>query len=366
MNIMKHTPAVFAVEDEYQIMVPVTSPAVMWVQVGTEKYYDQSNGILRSDTDIHRVAVPMAVLDKAREYTVFWRIVHDRKPYFPDVGDEESARFSFRPCESRDPRCYMISDAHGMLEEPVGAAKKFVELYGKLDLLILNGDILSNSGDAKNFLLYYRIIEALTGGEIPVIVSRGNHDLRGKCAERLADYMPGKDGRSYYTVRLGSLWMLLLDLGEDKGDDHEEYNGIICCHDFRKRETAYLERLAADPTRYEAQGIAHRFVISHVPVTRADMSPASTEDAFCRRWVELLNERIRPEFMLSGHTHWQYIAYPDSKWDGYGMCFPTVVGAYVDRENPYFAGCGLIWENDDVRVVFNDAKAVLYETVLSE
>ena len=367
MKIMKNTPAVFAVEEEYQIMVPINAPCVMWVKVGDEVFYDQSNGILRSDTDVHRIPVPMSMLDRAREYTVCWREVYDRKPYFPDLGEEDSERFSFRPCLSEHPRCYMISDAHGMLEEPVSAARMFVERYGELDLLILNGDILSNSGDVANFILYYQIIEALTGGAIPVIVSRGNHDLRGKCAEKLADYMPGSSGRSYYTIRLGGLWAILLDLGEDKSDGNEEYNGTICCHDFRKRETAFFEEVAENENdRFNRKDAAHRIVISHVPLTRADMAPAESERPFCKRWVELLNEKIKPEFMLSGHTHWQYIAYPGGKWDGYGMQFPTVVGAFVDRENPYFAGCGLIWEPDGIRVVFNDGKAVLQETVLPE
>lgn len=367
MEIMKHTPAVFAVETEYQIMVPVNAPCVMWVKVGDEVFYDQSNGILRSDTDVHRMTVPMALLNRERRYTVFWKEVYDRKPYFPELGEEQSAGFSFRPCEGGGIRAYMISDAHGMREEPIAAAEKFAELYGAPDLLILNGDILSNSGDTKNFDLYYDFAEVLTGGEIPTIVSRGNHDLRGKCAEKLADYMPGSNGRSYYTIRLGGLWAALLDLGEDKGDGNAEYNGTICCHDFRKRETDFFEEVAENENdRFHMENAVHRIVISHVPLTRADMAPAESEQPFCKRWVELLNEKIKPEFMLSGHTHWQYIAYPGSKWDGYGMRFPTVVGAFVDRENPYFAGCGLVWEKEGVRVVFNDGRSVLQETVLPE
>ena len=41
--VMKFTPAVFAVRNEYQIMIPVKEPTVMWVQVGTDTYYDESN-----------------------------------------------------------------------------------------------------------------------------------------------------------------------------------------------------------------------------------------------------------------------------------------------------------------------------------
>ncbi len=365
-EFFKTTPAVLAVEKEYQIMVPVNASAIMWVQVGDRKYYDDSNGILRSDTDMHRICVPMLVLDAAEKYTICWREVFERTPYSPLLGEDQSATFAFRPLPKDPIRAYMISDAHGMLEQPVAAGKKFADTYGGIDLLILNGDILSNSGDSANFILYYQIIEALTGGEIPAIISRGNHDLRGKCAEKLVDYMPGSNGKSYFTIRLGSLWAILLDLGEDKEDAHEEYNGTICCQDFRLRETDYFEQVVENGAiEYAAEGVEHRIVISHVPFTRLDMAPVGEEQALYRKWVELLNERVDPEFVLSGHTHWQYIARPGEKYDGYGMKFPTVVGTYVDRENPYFAGCGIIWNKGETRVIFNDGDKILLDQSLN-
>ena len=66
--MLKTNPAVFAVEDEYQIMVCVKAPCLMWVQVGDERFYDESNGILRSNISTHRMHVPMKVLDAAKEY----------------------------------------------------------------------------------------------------------------------------------------------------------------------------------------------------------------------------------------------------------------------------------------------------------
>ena len=66
----KTCPAVFAIKNDYQIMVPVNSDLLFWVTVGDKKYYDHSNGIIRSSTRMHRVNVPMSELDKAGEYTV--------------------------------------------------------------------------------------------------------------------------------------------------------------------------------------------------------------------------------------------------------------------------------------------------------
>ena len=96
-SIMKHTPAVCTVGKNYQILIPVRMPAALWVRVGEIDYYDESNGILRSDTDLHRVTVPMSELDAAGADTVCWREVAERKPYFPVAGDVQSVSFSFRP-----------------------------------------------------------------------------------------------------------------------------------------------------------------------------------------------------------------------------------------------------------------------------
>ena len=364
-SIMKYAPAVFAVKDQYQITIPVHTPTVLWVRVGENTYYDDSNGILRSDTDLHRVSVPMEELDAAGEYTVVWREVIKRRPYFSTVGEEQSATFAFRPIQNDPIRAYMIADAHGLFEEPVGAAKKFEETYGKIDLLILNGDILDHSGEAENFMLYYKIAEALTGGEIPVIISRGNHDLRGKCAEKLADYMPSENGNSFYSFRLGNLWGVLLDCGEDKNDDHPEYGGTICCHAFRKRETAYLERLIANAAQeYLADGVEHRVVISHVPFTQISQEPFDIEQDLYAEWVKLLNENVKPEVLLSGHVHWAYITKPKDERDAYGMTFPTVVGSQVRTKDLNFVGCGIIMEKGTIRIVFNDSNEILKDEIL--
>ena len=81
------TPIVYAVGKNYQIMVPVSKETLMWAEVDGKCYYDDVNGILRSNCTTHRMTVPMKALDKAKEYKVCYRIVNERKPYFSDVSD---------------------------------------------------------------------------------------------------------------------------------------------------------------------------------------------------------------------------------------------------------------------------------------
>ena len=43
------TPIVYAVGTNYQIMVPVTQETLMWAEVSGKCYYDDINGIMRSN-----------------------------------------------------------------------------------------------------------------------------------------------------------------------------------------------------------------------------------------------------------------------------------------------------------------------------
>ena len=81
------TPIVYAVGNQYQIMVPVLAETLMWAEVDGKCYYDDVNGIMRSNCTTHRMTVPMDELNRAGKYTVCYRIVQERKPYFSKVED---------------------------------------------------------------------------------------------------------------------------------------------------------------------------------------------------------------------------------------------------------------------------------------
>ena len=79
-------PAVFAVGNEYQIMLPTKCECTMKVKVGDKFYYDAANGIMRSSSLVHKVTVPMEALDEAKSYTVHLQEVLVRKHKFPEMG----------------------------------------------------------------------------------------------------------------------------------------------------------------------------------------------------------------------------------------------------------------------------------------
>ena len=221
-------PTVFAVGNNYNIFVPFDAEVIMWVKVGNNVYYDDCNGILRSNTKMHKVELPMSVLDESLEYTVVYKKMIERKPYYPTSEDERELTVKFKPVPlSGDINIYHIADAHNLVAQPIAAGQFWGD---QLDLLVLNGDIPNHSGDIKNFNAICEIASGITKGQRPVVFARGNHDDRGIHAEDMPNYIPTMNGRTYYTFRVGCVWGLLLDCGEDKRDDGDEYGGTICFH----------------------------------------------------------------------------------------------------------------------------------------
>ena len=124
---LKTTPAVFAVGDNYQVIVPVASETVMWVKVGDKCFYDESNGILRSGKRIHKMLVPAEILNKEGSYTICYRRVKKRKAYFSKTHSVEEISFNFKRVQGEAIRAYHIADAHNMIKEPVKCAQKFIK-----------------------------------------------------------------------------------------------------------------------------------------------------------------------------------------------------------------------------------------------
>lgn len=354
--MLKTAPAVFAVENDYQIMVSTTAPALFSVRVGENEYFDESNGIMRSLSDMHRVIVPMQELDVAGEYTVCVRPLIERKPYFTETEPMRAYTYAFYPVPADRVRAYHIADAHNRVKEPVAAANAF----GEIDLLILNGDVINHSGDPSKFDNVYEICAQLTGGSRPVIFSRGNHDMRGNYAEKFADFTPNSGGNTYYTFRIGGIWGVLLDCGEDKEDGHAEYGYTVSCRQFRRRQTAFLEKvIARKEQEYAAEGVTRRLVIAHNPFTKLFAPPFDIEQDTYARWAELLREEIRPDLMICGHVHQLGVWMPGGENDHYGQSCPVVVGSRPGKD--YWAGCGYVFERDRTEVVFTDSNGAVLE-----
>ena len=327
---------VCAVADDYEICVTTSHPSLVTLRVGGEVFTDDDNGVMRSSCPLHKFRVPSAVLDREKRYTVVSEALIKRLPYRSLKAPPVSAAFDFHPLPDTGAlRVYHLSDVHG-LKTPAIKAGMFFD--GAPDLLILNGDISSSTQTVKEALLPIGIAWAITKGERPCVITRGNHDLRGKYAERLSEFYPTYHGCFYYPVDLGRLQILVLDCGEDKDDCHIEYAGIVAFHPYRMRETAFLRTAC----KREAGS----------PEKNGDI-----EQTLYQEWVDLLNRGYRPHFGLFGHIHVAAIGDTADAYNQKGFLSPLIIGGRPEheRENVIGAACTIDFKKRTMTVRFTDS-----------
>ena len=279
-------------------------------------------------------------------------------------------RSVFKAVKSENPRFFHIADAHNKVDEPVAAAKAF----GEIDFLILNGDIPDDARDVKNFSTIHRIASEITNGEIPVVFSRGNHDMRGKYGENLSEYTPTDNGNSFFTFRLGSVWGIVLDCGEDKPDNHSEYGHTVCCEEFRKRQIDFIQSVIANAeNEYNAEGVTYRMVVVHDPFTEYLPNQVSETDlATYTEWARLLREYVKPDVMLSGHVHQAYVTNIGDSLDNLGQPCPVVVGSAPGTKislalrgvwvKDVYVGVGFALNDNTLSVAFIGANGIVYDS----
>ncbi len=359
--MLRTDPAVFAVGKNYQIIVTSRSQSFISIKVGDELFVDHSNGILRSASRTHNIEVPQELLNSEKAYTVIEKPIIKRLPYFTQTRKDRFYPYDFRPVPDENPVCYHIADSHNDIERPVKAAKA----YGKIDFLILNGDVPEDSGRTENFNTIFDICAKITHGNIPVVFARGNHDLRGKCAEKFADYAPAKNGKTYYSFRLGKIWGLCLDCGEDKNDSNPEYGCTVACHRFRLEETDYIKSLIQNASEeYKEEKDLLKLIVVHMPFTHKDKPPFDIEEDIYRKWAALLRKNIKPDLMLCGHTHKTGIFEPGCDYDDYGQPCKLLIASGVEKGKS-FTGTGIVFGKDSAQLTFTSSNGKKQSETLS-
>lgn len=294
-----NTPVVYAVEDTYQIVFTTKSKGEAWVLIDGIEYNDTFAGYRYTEEKIHKVSVPMKVLDNAKEYTIQTRAMYLRGPYESLQGKTISETYTWRGVQVDDGlNYYVLADTHNTQKTPLAAGTYFKD---DLDFLIAVGDHVSwidREDDLESFLT---LGGNITKGEIPVIYARGNHETKGVMAKDLHRYVGSNGEDYYYTFSLGNIWGIVLDIGEDHGDDFVEYCGISKFDAYREKQTSFLDDVIANAdSEYNAPGIDYRIAVSHIPLTVKSENDyvADIKDA----WIERLNE-MNISILYSGHEH---------------------------------------------------------------
>ena len=88
--------------DNYQIIFSTNSEATAWVEIDGENYYDTCNGSTKKYTKIHKIEVPMNVLDTAKKYTVHTQRSIYCGPFGGFLGRDISLSTNFKPVDTSD------------------------------------------------------------------------------------------------------------------------------------------------------------------------------------------------------------------------------------------------------------------------
>ena len=289
-----YEPVVYAVEDTYQIVFSTNHPATAWVEIGGEAYYDLFAGSMKSKDTVHKITVPQEKLDAAKAYSIHAEKMIYRGPFGGFKGKEISKDYTFRPVDAADGLVYYtMTDVHHAREGAVSGALS-VE---NLDFLVILGDSVGMMDYERDIQFSNLLAHDVTGGQIPVVYARGNHEIKGAYAEDLYKYVGSKNESFYYWFTLSDVFGINLDLGEDHDDGWWEYYGTDRFDLYRDEQTEFLRELA-EVKSYE--DYAYTLVTCHIPIQFVN-ARKDHEDVKAQ-WTALLNQ-IQPDLAVYGHQH---------------------------------------------------------------
>lgn len=319
--------------DGVTVVWTTSKPALSWVEASPAdslnapalrqaRYYQTVAGRKLACRTLH--AVRVRGLQPGTDYR--YRIFSQEVQSWPDVNnvtygktlDADASRrraYEFRTFPQAGSGCSFIvlNDIHGKADYMTRLCKSVD--FSKQGFVAFNGDMSSSVESGEQlFKAYLDASVSLFATGTPILFTRGNHETRGVFADSLGDYFPGQDGRFYGIYRYGDVCILLLDCGEDKTDDHAEYNGLADYDAYRIEECEWLKRAVRSDEFLSASA---RIVLLHIPpMAEAWHGSVHLNELF----VPVLNE-AGIDLMLCGHDH----AYSFRPAGEQGTRFPIVV-----------------------------------------
>ncbi len=294
INRITVKPVVYAVEDNYQIVYTSNSSALAWVEVDNELYYDTYAGSTKKYTKIHKIELPMTVLDSAKKYTIHAQRTIYAGPFGAFLGKDLTLTLNFKPVDSSDGIQYLsFSDIHMNDKNTIKTASKAEEF----DFLVLAGDAISvvETFDDANFM--NKVAYEITRGEKPVVYARGNHDVKGRYAEELHKFTGSKGESFYYNFYFDNVYGICLDLGEDHDDDWWEFYNTAHYDDYRAKQIEFLED---EISKREFDNYKYHLVVCHIPITF--VNNRKNHEYIKKELTTLLNQ-MDIDMLICGHQH---------------------------------------------------------------
>ena len=294
INRITYKPVVYAVEDNYQIVFSTSSEATAWVEIGDENYYDTYNGSTKTFSRIHKIEVPMTALDNAKSYTVHTSRTIYAGPFGGFLGHDISLKTEFKPVDTSDGIQYIsFSDVHMNLK----AVEKTASKMGDYDFLVLIGDLISDVETFDDANYNNLVAYTITKGEVPVVYARGNHDVKGRYAEKLDEFVGSKNHSFYFNFYFDNVYGVVLDIGEDHDDDWWEYYGTSHYDEYRNAQKEFLEK---EVERKDYDNYDYHLAVCHIPVVFVNTRHNHVD---IKKDLTALLNQMDIDMFLCGHQH---------------------------------------------------------------
>jgi predicted phosphodiesterase len=283
-------PVVFDVGGGYYSIVFAASRrcqgSVTYSCHGEEKTVFCIDGGVRRAARLHSVLVRREELENTT-YLVCARRVWERLSYGGRWGKTISSEsYAFQGSrELEAPAALALSDWHFHGKPMERAAKQFARPH---DLLLVNGDSVQYSATEARFVRSLLLpLAHISQGAVPVIITRGNHEVR-------ADFDNGDFWRKiglqngwYYQTQRGRFLFTAVDSAEHAGEDWEHPS----CYDMDThlaRVLDWLEALPPQPEKYNILLLHDKYFSGNEEMQKRFFAAA-------RRMGVLLS--------VSGHSH---------------------------------------------------------------
>jgi predicted phosphodiesterase len=303
------------------IVCITSSVASTWVEYGegvpsTSEYAEQ-DGLNDAYQTLFNIQLTDLKPDTRYAYRVVSKEIESFEPYKLVYGKEirsDTFHFTTPAVDSDQVACLILNDIH---DRP-HSFRDLISLNENVpyDFVLLNGDMFDYQIDEKQLIDH--LIKPCTeifAKEKPFILSRGNHETRGKFSRNIKPYFsyPGKN--YYHSFKQGPVYWIVLDTGEDKPDDAPVYAGIVNFDDYRKKQAIWLQNIMGSKEYQEAP---FKVVLMHIPPFHSGDWHGTIH---CRKLFTPLFEKYKIDMVIAGHTHKYGVHKPQDD-----HTYPIVIG----------------------------------------
>lgn len=298
-------------------------PVHSWVEYGTERgHLDHKqqtlvDGQVICNNKIHKIRLT----DLAPGTTYYYRacsremLLYEgyKKAFGPTVYSSEYAFTT--PSEGQtDFTAVIFNDLH----KKSATLAKLAPFVANLDyqLVFFNGDCIDNprnEAEAVDFLV--QMTQTVHAQQVPIIILRGNHEIRDAYSLGLRDLLDYPDDKTYSAFNWGDTRFVLLDCGEDKPDSTAVYYQLNDFTQLRAQQAQFLHQEVHSRVFKKA---SRRILIHHIPIYGY---PADAFNPCLEAWGSVL-AKAPFDLSINAHEH-VYAFYPAGTKSN---PFPVVIG----------------------------------------